>query len=212
MNLNFIHSDKYADAMKVASKFTGIDSRRPMLLFVNHRTDGMIEATDSIAFIQVKNIHGFDENYLVHPKTLEFATGNYPNLDKPIGEYGDDTVITLNKKQIAIWLQLNRSINQLSKSFDPFNRTVHMDIDKQVSLSIGDVNAVDIDLPSEAISGNGVFNYNVEFMRNCLEVHQVLGTNELQIHVRGKYQPVVLCDEKRDVVCGFLPIRRYKDW
>ena len=211
MTLNFIHSDKYADAIKVASKFTETNNHRPILLFVNHRTDGMIEATDSKAFIQIKNIHGFDKNYLVHPKTLEFATGNYPNLDKSIGEYGDDTVITLNKKQISIWLQLHRSINQLSKSFDPFNRTVHMDINKQISLSIGDVNAVDIDLPSEAIGGKGVFNYNVEFMRNCLEVHQVLGTNELQINVRGKYQPVVLCDTKRDVVCGFSPIRTYKD-
>src|SRR5690625_3849042 len=103
MTLKFIHSIKYADAIKVASKFTATNGRRPIFLFVNHKKDGAIEATDSMAFMQVKYIPGFDKNYLVHPKTLEFATGNYPNLDDAIGKYGDDTVITLNKKQISIW-------------------------------------------------------------------------------------------------------------
>lgn len=207
MTLNFIHSNQYSDAMKVASKFTGKHKGRPLLFFVNHKEDGTIEATDSIAFVRIEKMHGFDKDYLVHPKTLEFATGSYPDLERAIGNYGEDTVITLNKKQISIWLQLHRSINQLSKSFDPINRTVQMNVDKNISLSIGDDDSVNINLPSGNVSGEGLFHYNAEIMRNCLEVHQILGTDELQIHVRGKYQPIVLSDVNREVVCGLLPIK-----
>lgn len=210
MSLNFIHSDKYADAIKVASKFTGTNSRRPTLLFVNHDKDGSIVATDSHKLIKVNNIHGFDANYLVHPKTLEFATGNYPDVEKSLGASVDEpTKIELNKEQIAIWLQLHRSINQLAKHYEQRNRVVNLLAGEGIMLTIGKENHVDMDLPFQNIVGKESFNYNAEYMRDCLEVHHVLGTENLDIIINGPMRPVQLIGDGGAVLSGLVPVRIY---
>lgn len=205
--MDLIHSDKYADAIKIASKFTSKHSGRPILLFVNHKEDGSMEATDSHTFVKVKNIHGFKTNYLVHPKTLEFATGNYPDLTRAIGGVDKPTKVELTKEQIAIWLQLHRSINQLSKHYDPQNRTVNLNADKGILLTIGKKNHVDMDLPFRNVIGSGSVNYNAEYMRNCLEAHHVLGTEKIELLINGKMRPIILSGD--DVISGLTPIRVY---
>lgn len=208
MKLNFIHDSNYADVIKVASKFTSKHAHRPTLFFVNHDKDGSIVATDSHKFIKVNGIHGFDKDYLVHPKTLEFATGNYPDVENRIGASVDNpTKIELNKEQIAIWLQLHRSINQLSKHYDARNRVVKLTVTEKIMMKIGRENSVEMELPFTNITGGHYFNYNAEYMRDCLEVHHVLGTNKLSIVISGPMRPVQLIGDNGDVKSGLVPVR-----
>ena len=68
MKIQPIHSHKYADAIKIADKFTSKSNVRLMLQMVQHRDNGELIATDSYHAIKVKGVHGFKEEYLVNAK------------------------------------------------------------------------------------------------------------------------------------------------
>src|SRR5690625_5125365 len=101
-SLNFIHKDNYGEAMKVAKKFTDKGTFRPILQFVLHDKNKSIYATDSHRAIQIKDIHGFNKDYLGNPNKMEIETRNYTEIDDKINLYGREKVITITKEQIGI--------------------------------------------------------------------------------------------------------------
>lgn len=214
MSINFIHSDKYAKAIKIASKFTEKRTVRPILIFVNHTNEGEIQATNSQKLIRVKNIHGFKDSYLVHPTSLEFATGNYPNIDETYEIKKSDAIIELNKEQIDIWLQIHRSINQLVRqSYKTEHVTLKFDRES-VMLMVGRDNTIQIHLPYKSaqehseLSDLTKIHYDQELFRDCLAAHSILGTKNLEIRLSGVVRPVVLKGDSI-VETVFTPMRGY---
>lgn len=214
MSINFIHADKYAKAIKIASKFTEKKTVRPILIFVNHTIDGEIQATNSQKLIRVKQIHGFKNDYLVHPNTLEFATGKFPDINDTYQIKETDAIIELNKDQIDIWLQIHRSINQLVRnSYKSEYVTLNFN-EESVKLSVGMDNIIQIKLPYKNIKEHSELkvltkiHYDQELFRDCLEAHSVLGTKKLEIRLSGFAKPVVLRGDSI-VETVFLPMRVY---
>jgi len=210
-SLNFIHKDNYGEAMKVAKKFTDKGTFRPILQFVLHDKNKSIYATDSHRAIQIKDIHGFDKDYLVHPNTLEFATGNYPEIDDKINFSGGEKVITLTKEQIGIWLQMHRSLNQVIRQSYKGREHVSIEFKENIQLKINGENEITINLPYEEYHRKedvDVISYNVTYMRDCLEAHAKLGSNHVDLIIKSKMRPIAI-DNGDNVRCLLLPVRIY---
>ena len=206
-NLEMVHSKKYADAIKVASKFTAKNNVRLILTMVHHKANGDIMATDSHHAIIVKSVHGFKKDYMVNTKSLEFAKGEYP-LEEDIFQQDTKTLIRLNKEQIRIWLQMHKSMNQLSK-LPTINNFLDVKITKDsIRFEISSQN-IEFTLPFEEIQTEQKIkiSYDIELMRNALEAHVVLDSNELIIGIESKFRPIFL-DNLADVKALVLPIRK----
>ena len=212
--LNFLHGDKYSVALQLAAKFTAnkADHRRPILHYVNHSSDGIMEVTDSVRAIRFHNIHGFDKNYLIHPKTFNIALGKYPDLEPLVNADEHDLVVTLSKEQIHLWYQLFRSINNTFKTVKTGGRT---DRDKTVSLffkkdgvkvRLNDLK-VDMELPATVnLVGATSVAMNAEYLRDAMEVFSKMESNEVKIKTKGAFRIVHLEDDKQTEVI-VLPIR-----
>lgn len=197
-SLDFIHKENYGKAMQVAKKFTNKGSMRPVLTFVNHEKDGSIHATDSHKAVFIKDIHGFDKDYLVHPNTLEFATGNYPDVKDIFEKAKGDSTIVLNKEQLSIWLQMHKSLNQLVRQNYSHREFVTLELKDELTLKIADQNEVAIKLPYEQYN-NTLENdklprvsYNQAYMRDCLEAHAKLGSSYVEIVINHSFKPILL--------------------
>lgn len=69
-------------ALNVAKKFVSSSYTRPILTMAHINTNGDIEATDSHRAIVLKNIHTYQDDLMVNPKTLELFKGyEYPKFD-----------------------------------------------------------------------------------------------------------------------------------
>src|SRR5690625_2928974 len=139
-SFEFLHSPKYGQAMKVAKKFTTNNARRPILTFVNHDKDGSIVATDGCRAVRVKDIHGFKEDYLIHPHTLEFAKGKFPDTEKIFDDLKGESTIRLNKEQIKIWLQMHKSLNQFIRNIYGTNYHVTLEFAEDITFKISGEN------------------------------------------------------------------------
>lgn len=211
MTIDFIHKDNYGTSLKIADKFTSKSSLRPILQYVSHLKNGTIYATDSHRAIEIKDIHGFEKDYLVHTASLQFATGNYPDVSKILSESTGETVITLDKEQIKIWLQMHRSLNQIARQNYNHRKHVTIEFKDTVNVKIGDENELTINLPyAEYDKQDKVeqISYVPEYMRDCLEAHVKLDSDHVCIKITNELRPVVL-DNEVDVKSVLLPVRVY---
>ncbi|WP_188453768.1 hypothetical protein [Virgibacillus oceani] len=151
-DIEYIHSDKYGEALKVAKKFTGNGNLRPLLTFVQHNKNGSIVATDSRRAIRISNIHGFDETHLIHPHTVEFAKGKFPETAKLFDDTKGETTIQLNRFQIKVWLQMHKSINQLIKKAFGRYSNVSLELGEEINFRIKGENEVAFKLPYDQYS------------------------------------------------------------
>lgn len=202
-----IHTDKYAGAIAVAKKFVAKSDMRPVLQMVHHRTGGDIVATDSHKMIVVKGVHGFKDEYLVNPHTLEFAIGNFPDTDKIIPADKEPTFL-LNQTQMTTWIHFHKSFKQLklkyaTANFD--NETMQIEIkmpDNNATVNLPVAGYVFENASSERIS------YDPAYMLEALEAMLKLGSETVQFKFHGQYTPFVL-DNGNDVLCLILPVRTY---
>jgi hypothetical protein len=211
-DINFIHSDKYSKAIELSKKFVAKVTARPILLFVEHRKDGSIFATDSSKALIVENVHGFDQDYLINPNTLEFATGKFPDTSQ-LRNHNYKHVITLDREQIKVWLQMHRSMNQMFKMLkSKRHKIVNVTIDekKRINFNIRHhENELDYRLPTTEISGSmETISYDNERMRDALEVHEKLESEKVFIKFTGILSPFVLTNDE-DVSVYVSPIRTY---
>jgi hypothetical protein len=203
-----IHSFKYADAIKMAEKFVSKNNLRMVLQLVHHKANGNIYATNSHHAIKVSGVHGFKEDYLVNVKSLEFAKGQYPDMDK-LFEIETKAIIRLNESQIKLWLQMFKSMNQMSKQKGVQNRLV-MFLDDDIRFEL-DQQDVSFKLPFEEYEGHENINkvkFQIDYMRNALEAHEKLKSKELFITFQGELNPILL-DNQDDVQAIVLPVRVY---
>jgi hypothetical protein len=209
MKIQPIHSHKYADAIKIADKFVSKSNLRLMLQLVQHKANGDLIATDAHHAIKVKGVHGFKEEYLVNAKSLEFATGDYPPTEK-VFEAETKSIIRLNATQIKLWLQMFRSMNQMSKQ-KGVRTDIKMDLGKEdIGFELVQQD-VSFKLPFEEYEGHEdikSITFQIEYMRNALEAHEKLKSNELYITFEHPFKPIVL-DNQEDVQVIVLPVRTY---
>ncbi|MEE3895348.1 hypothetical protein [Priestia megaterium] len=212
--IEFVHGDLYGVAMDVVKKFVSKHDTRPILKYSYHRTGGDIVATDSHRLIEVKEIHGFKEDYLVDPKSFMFAKGDYPDVQK-LTDKGEHTKsISLDKSQIKLWLQIFKSINQtmkVMKNVSSFNKVVVLKVQHnkvEVELKNFDLK---MSLPCTTLNIPENFEQialSAEYMRDALEAHFKLNSPSLNIYIKGNMVPMILDDEVK-VTTLLLPVRLY---
>ena len=120
----FVHKDLYGVALEVSKKFVAKTETRPILQYTLHTAEGDLLATDSHSAIQIRDIHGFTEEYLVNPKNYMFAKGTYPELEKIIAPEGHKKAIELSKEQIKIWMHVFKSQASMFKAMKTYNKTI----------------------------------------------------------------------------------------
>lgn len=214
LELEFVHKDLYGTALEVVKKFVAQELTRPILTYALHAKNGDVLATNSHKAILIKNIHGFETDYLVNPKSYMFAKGDYPDLYKVIDKEKHTLSITLNKEQLKLWLQLFKSINQTLKMMKVNrNKLVTMNFKEnhvEVDVKVDPENMFSTKLPSSELilPDFNKISFSAEIMRDALEAHFKLNSDKLNIYFYGEMRPIILDDEEivRTVV---LPIRQY---
>jgi hypothetical protein len=205
-NIEQIHSFKYADAIKVAQRFTSKNTNRLVLQLINHKSNGDLIATDSHQLLFVKGVHGFKEDFLVNAKSLEFAKGEYPDHSK-VFEADYKVEIKLNVHQISMWLEMFKSMNQMSKQKSVKN-TIKMKLDEEISFELAN-HEVKFSLPYEEYKGDksiSSISFQAELMRNAFEDMEKLKSIQVTIHLSGQNAPILL-DNGIDVKAILLPVR-----
>lgn len=206
--LEQIHSYKYADAIKVAQRFTSKNTNRLALQLINHKSNGDLIATDSHQLLLVKGVHGFKEDFLVNAKSLEFAKGEYPDHTH-VFKADYKVEIQLNVHQISMWLQMFKSMNQMSKKKDVKN-VIKMKLDTEISFEL-DNHDVKFSLPYEEYKGHEripSIKFQAELMRNAFEAVEKLKSKEVTIYLSAQMAPILL-DNGVDVQSIVLPVRSY---
>lgn len=210
--LNFVHGNLYSTALELSRKFTTKNEIRPVLNYVHHTNDGRMEATDSHRAIMFHDIHGFEKDYLVHPKTFNVATGDFPELPKLFENTDYEHVVTLSKEQIMLWLQLFRSINNTLRTMKVGQRTdsnkpVHLHFKQDyVNVTLAGLD-VSMKLPASVLKpGFEPIAVNAEFIRDTMEVFSKMETQEIDIRLCGALRPI-LFEDKGKIEILVLPIR-----
>ena len=210
----FLHHDLYGKAIEAAKKMTSRKGTRPILETILHDVNGDIYATDSHRLIQVKNIHGFKEEFLVNPRNGMFSKGKYPPVDPVVNPSNELTkVIHLDQYQIKLWWQLFKSYSALFKGMKLYDKSVGLYFKDKLTLEIPVINENGIltELPTESYEKpegvNHVY-FAVDYMRDALEAHCNLESKELNIYIQGHYRPIIMDDENM-VKTIILPVRKY---
>ncbi|MGG1157511.1 hypothetical protein ABE237_00620 [Brevibacillus formosus] len=202
-----IHTEKYATAISVAKKFVAKSEMRPSLQMVQHRSGGDIVATDSHSMFLAKGVHGFKEEYLVNPNTLEFAVGDFPDTYKIIPADKEHTFM-LNQTQLAAWIHFHKSFKQLKLKYV----TVFFERESmKIEIKIPDNHAT-LQLPLSEYNQQNAncekISYDPEYMLESLQGMQKLGSETVKFKFYGQMQPFVL-DNGNDALCLILPMRIY---
>lgn len=202
-----IHSDKYPAAIEVAKKFVSKSNMRPVLQMIHHRAGGDIVATDSHSMFMAKGVHGFKEEYLVNPNTLEFSVGSFPDTSKIVPDDKEHT-FSLNQTQMAAWIHFHKSFKQLKLKFV----TAYFEQDSmKIEIKIPDNNAT-LHLPLSDYNWKNAnsdkVSYAPEYMLESLQGMQKLKSETVKFKFYGPVLPFVL-DNDRDAICLILPIRTY---
>lgn len=209
MSLEFVHGDLYSTALEITRKWVSKSNSRPVLTYAQHREGGEIVATDSHRLIRIKDIHGFKEEYLVDPKHFHFAKGNYPDIDRLIPENNVKTIV-LSKEQIQLWLQLFRSMNQTLRVMKDRLGVVEMQFKENHIEMVLPEHEVSIKLPhNEYLKPEEmtVIHFGAEYMRDALEAHFKMNSEQLTFYFGGPMRPFFMNDDSM-VTTLILPVRR----
>lgn len=213
-NMEFVHHHLYGQALSVLKNFVSQSETRPVLQYARHTEDGDAFATDSHRAIQIKNIHGYQEEFLVHPKSGTLARGgNYPDITQLINrEEGLVPIFKLNNEQVKVWLQVFKSIIQTLKVMkEHYRPQVIMRFKGSAVRAAYSSQLVLVHLPCEVIGSKE----NLEeiilhpgYMKDLLDAHQKLESKEVTFYIDGPLKPIASDDGER-VRTLLLPIRTY---
>jgi hypothetical protein len=207
-NFEYIHGDLYGVAMEVLKKWVAQNRTRPMLCYAQHTEDGDIVATDSHRLIHIKGIHGFKEEYLVDPKNFTFAKGDFPNTKDLRNPGGYKESLVLSKEHIQLWLQLFKSLNQTLRIMKDRlgTATIHFK-EEHIEVELNRYK-IFVQLPYEVYQKPDMkaLTLNVQYMRDALEAHLKMESEQIRIHLIGPMKPMILDDDKA-VRTLILPVR-----
>lgn len=211
IELEFFHDELYGTALEISKKFIQNNDTRPILNYTQHLDNGDLIATDSHRLLHVKSIHGFKEEYLVSPKTFMFAKGKYPDINNVLSIDNHHKSIVLNKEQIKLWLQTLKSITQIMRVMKDRSKLVRFNFqEKSLNIEIPTQKIV-MQLPTieyKKLEDLEVISLNPVYLRDALEAHFKLNSEELTIYFRGQVRHFALDDGKR-VKTIILPVRTY---
>jgi hypothetical protein len=210
--MEFIHSPLYGVALKSCQKFVAKTVNSPILTMVYHRADGSLFACDRHRAFLMKEAHGFKEDMMISPFSFEAARGEYPDIEKVAASVCEKT-LTIERSQVAAWLQMHKSFNQYNKKLNVGSNIGNITFsDSGVQIEVGDHidMKVKVQLPFQEYKKPDelmTIYYNVEFMRDALQAHHDLGSNQILISVGGRMQPIHLDNEKGTLKTLILPYR-----
>ncbi|AAU85066.1 DNA polymerase [Bacillus phage BCASJ1c] len=212
-NFEYLHPKKYADVIKMARKFVATLETRPILKMVHHDEKGRVIATNSHVALIVEDAHGYGKEVIIDPNTLEVVQANYPDLTSSIPDREKDAPkakITLNKEQIAVWLQMHKSMNQMAKSFKGLQPFLEFMFDDGLKFHLKHTD-ISFNLPyedyvkSEDIPQVG---YSILNLRNSLETFKVLESDSVTFEFYSRMGPF-LATNGSGVNVVLSPIRTY---
>ncbi len=209
-DLEFVHKENYGIAMELAKKFVSKHESRALLQYALHKSNGDLLATDSHRAIQFYNIHGYSEDLLINPKNLMAAHGKYPDIEKTIHYEKQFESIKLNNQQVKIWLQIFKSFNQLMKTMRVYNKVIKFSFSDENMVAESKELELSLKLPYESYSKPEIdgINFNVEYMRDALEVFAKMNTEEITFYFKTSMTPFTMKSD--DVVrVVILPVRTY---
>ena len=207
-SLEFVHGDLYSTALEVVSKWVSKSESRPMLTYAQHTEDGDIVATDSYRMIRIRGIHSFKEEYLVNPSNFTFAKGMYPDVERLAERENHTEAIILSKEHIKLWLQLFKSMNQTLRIMKDRSGVAKMHFkENHVEMELT-VHKIIIQLPHEVYQKPemNAISFNVEYMRDALEAHFKLNSEQLTLYFKGSMRPFIMDDDEA-VMTLVLPVR-----
>ncbi len=206
--LEFVHGDLYSMALGITKKWVSKHKHRPILTYAQHTEDGDIVATDSHRMIHIRKIHGFKEEYLVDPKHFNFAKGNYPDTEHLSSRKNHTETIVLSKEHIKLWLQLFKSMNQTLRIMKTHMGTVSMKFkENHIEMELPE-HEVSIKLPHDVYQkpeGMDAIRFSAEYMRDALEAHYKMNSDQLTFYFNGPMRPIVM-DDDGAVTTLVLPI------
>lgn len=205
-----LHPVKYAAVIKMSKKFVGKNDIRPILKMVNHQKGGTIIATNSHMALFVENAHNYEDDLLIDPNTLEVLLASYPELlDKvPKEETKTSASFLINKEQLQTWLQVHKSMNQLSKDIGNVHLKFIFGDVIELKMSRGDIS---FKIPYKDYGNKGGLKsvgYDIENFKNALETMKVFGSDEVKIEFYGEMGPFTL-KNGIDTTILISPIRSY---
>lgn len=211
-SIEYIHGDLYGIALEVTKKWVSKSETRPVLTYTRHQINGTMTATDSHRLIEIKGMHGFEDDILINPKTFVAATGTYPDTSALTDESKSKAVIALTKDQIKLWLQLFKSIGQTFKvmKFDR-NKLVKMAFSESTSKVTVELPGKEVEFSLPGIIDKPEFkeiSFNAEYMRDLLEAHYKLQSDELIFYMSSPMRPII-ADNDKNVKTLILPVRVY---
>jgi hypothetical protein len=208
----YVHHDLYGVALEVAKKFVSKSDERPILKYTFHAANGDLIATDTHRLIHIKGIHGFKEDFLVNPKNYMFAKGNYFDTEKVSSADGYEKSIVLKKYHIKLWLHVFKSIEKIKKEIKDGSKTVKMELkENEIFISsdaFNDVLKMQVPFDEYEKPNFDSILFNPEYMKDALEAHFKLNSNELTIYFKGQFVPIIL-DDGVMVKTLVLPHRAY---
>lgn len=211
--LTFVHNNLYGEAMKVAKNFASQSLTRPILNYALHTEEGGLWATDSHRLIYIKDIHGYEDEVLVHAKSGTVAKGgNYPRLDQLISDAEKHTkpAIALNKELIILWMHLFKQMAATMKGVkERFNYVVKISFAEDAVEAEYLSSKIRMKIPCEVIKKPESFetiSFSAEYMKQALEAFIALESKTVTISFGGNHRPFILEDEER-VKVMILPVR-----
>ncbi|QGF21752.1 PolIII beta-like processivity factor [Bacillus phage vB_BcM_Sam46] len=211
--IEYIHGDLYGVALEVTKKWVAKSEMRPVLTYTRHQINGTMTATDSHRMIEIRNMHGFEDEYLINPKTFVAATGQYPDTTQLASKDGTHAAIALTKDQIKLWLQMFKSIGQTMKALKMSikNKIVTMSFDDSASHVTIELKEQDLKLSLPGIIDKPSFDkiaFNVEYMRDAMEAHVKLQSEQVIFYMQSPMRPIIM-DNDKNVTALILPVRVY---
>jgi hypothetical protein len=142
-----------------------------------------------------------------------FAKGVFPDLYKVIIKDKHTLTISLNKEQIKLWLQLFKSINNTLKMMksSSLNKVVEFtftDMNVEAKVQVDPENSFKTVLPVSNIVKPDFEKvcFSAQYMRDALEAHFKLNSEQLNIYFHGEMRTILLDDEIQ-VKTVILPVR-----
>jgi hypothetical protein len=205
MDLNLIHNSMYPTALKFAKRFVSDNHYRMILQLVQHAEDGAILATDSARGIMIENMHGFNEEWLVNPHTLEFAKGKYPEFRKVFPDPKETPDLSLGATDIDKWVQLLKGLRAMTKSKSEVLTFRFIEDSLIAESKLG----LTIRLPFSGVNpsfADEQIVLNTIYLLDAMELFAAMKTDSVRIHFFGEYKPA-LFDGVNGVRVIILPVR-----
>lgn len=213
--LTFVHKDLYPTALKVVKNFVSKSETRPILMYSLHKEDGSVWATDSHRLIRINDIHGYQDQVLVHGKSGMQAIGEFPDVDRLLSatKKNSELSITLNKESIQLWMLIFKQIAAMQKALKQYFNYVATIVFTDEGLEVEFLTIkLRMTLPGEVVKKPEKFDaisFSAEFMKQAMEAFLLMESKEITISFEdNQNKPFLITDSER-VEIMLLPVRTY---